>query len=341
MANEVITEKRGRGRPRKQKSGFGPQGMSCKELFDIVYLREDNPLYFSLHTVSPSSVCKIKAIVTNHIVPYFKPYNVNDLSIEQVSGFRKYMVRKGLSPKSATDIQNYAKSAFSMANDIDNSRVYRNPFYSKAIAPIRINSRGNRTDAFEVSDIEKLFSKPWENPLIQAFATFCAYTGARPNEVAALTPEDFSVYEEYVEISISKNWSAAEKAIRPPKTQAGNRIVILPRYVFDAIKINLYWENGSPVFSVKGKHLYYRYYSKYLNLAIKSNGVQSRGRDLVMYSFRPFYKSYTTDKLSPELSNYVMGHSEKSIGDRYWHYQRDLHALILVDAVKDLVIANL
>lgn len=337
MSEEI---KRGRGRPKKVKpaNSFGPKGIKCSELLDIVYLRPENALYYSIHNVSPASEYKIRALVSNHILPFFEKYYVADLSIENVSSFRSYMEKKIRSRKYEADIYTYTKAAFSMVNDIDTSRIYRDPFSSKAIAPIRINSTQSRYAAFTFEDIKALFSKKWDNYLVQAFSLFCAYTGCRPNEVISLTPEDFNICDDYVEVTINKNWNVYLKANKDTKTEAGNRIVVLPRKVFDYLKNFMFWEKGKLCFSSDGEtHLYYRYYTKFLNLAMKQNGVQDyEKRHLVMYSFRPFYKSYTSDKLSPELSNFVMGHAEKTIGDRYWHYQRELHAPILCKAVEEM-----
>jgi len=337
--NDKVEKKRGRPRKERSSQDYGPRGIKCSQLFDLVYLRDEDPLYFMIHDVSLSSRNKIKRLVANHIAPFFKKYvYASDITLVEVSGFRSYLEKKRLSAKYRQDIHSYAKAAFSMLNDIDPGHVYRNVFDSKSLVPIRTNPFEHRTPSFELEDIHNLFSRKWKHPLVESMALFCAYTGARPNEVAALQKEDFTIHEEFVEVFISRNWVPSVRETKGTKTAAGTRHVVLPVKVFKYIKPALFWQEGSLCFSLDGKtHLSYLTYSKYLNMAMKENGVRNyQGRGLVMYSFRPFYKSYSSG-LPEELSNYVMGHSGRGMGDRYWHYQTKLHAPLLAAVTKDLL----
>lgn len=338
----IAETKRKRGRPRKEK-GFGPKGISCAGLLNMVFLDNGGktPLYFSLHTVSEGTHDKIVGLVKNHILPFFKPYQVSEISIGEISEFRRFLVEKKLSSKSQSDIYSYAKAAFGMAPDIDLEHVKRNAFESRSLTPIRKDPVSlTRTPSFTPEEIRSLFSHAWKNPLVQALATFILYTGCRVNEACALVYEDFEMIEDGVEVSVKRNYSPGY-GMKGTKTEAGHRKVVIPRYVFDFIYPAITWAPGRLVFSLDGKRVMNYYYrSRWFYEEMEKSGIPRQGgegEDRTMYSLRPFYKSYTSGCLPAELSNYVMGHRDQSMGSHYWHYQRSSHAPILIKAVEGLL----
>ena len=340
-------EKR-RGRPHKDNPNpYGPKGLKCNQLFDIVFF-DEKALYFSLHTLSESSQDKVRGIIKNHAKDFFGDKLVSSIRIQDVSGFRRYLVEKGLSVKSQLDVYSYVKAAFSLAPDIDPEHVTRNAFASKSITPIKKEAAHlTRTPTFTLEEVKLLFSKPWQNPLVQALALTILYTGARVNELVALRYEDFSISKEKelgVEITIEKNFSPGY-GMKSTKTEAGFRKVVLPLYVWDFIYPTLNWAPGMLVFSYDGKTLInYFYRSRWFYRELERCEIprkrEGEKEERTLYSLRPFYKSYTSEKLSRELSNFVMGHKDQSMGSHYWHYERSLHAPLLIEAMDGLLDLN-
>lgn len=172
----------------------------------------------------------------NHILPYFKDYNIFDIKEIDYINFQSYIENKGLSFNTKKNIH------FLLSGFFNYCVIYYN-------LPINIV---NRVGCFKNNTIKKeqnfytlkefkKFIKYIDEYIYKQFFIFMFFTGARPGETMALKFSD--LYEYYVNINKTID-EHGKREINSPKTLSSYRNISISKKMYkDLIYLKRLYEN--------------------------------------------------------------------------------------------------
>ena len=175
---------------------------------------------------------KIKA----YILPFFANTPINEITPAAVRQWQTKMkdrVTKHTGEKlSPPQLRNIHVALSAMLNFA--VKYYKLPSNPARLAGSMGGKAGHEMHFWTLSQFKEFQRAADKNDLRYIAVTLLFYTGMRVGELLALTPSDFSEDS----LSISKNYQRihGKDTIQPPKTEKGNRKIILPPFLVETMK---------------------------------------------------------------------------------------------------------
>jgi integrase len=176
-----------------------------------------------------SSIRSYKSIFEHHLLPKFRNKPMAEVNDSAVRRFQVELsaMRDGAKPLSARRINNIMQLLGSvLEQETVRGQIQRNPV--KAVK--KLQEEKPQIDPFTEQELATVLA--CMDPYYQPFFTAFAYTGARPNELAALRWRDLNFSKQ--EITISKGLVRGSEGL--PKTRAGQRTIPMTPPVLKALQ---------------------------------------------------------------------------------------------------------
>lgn len=191
----------------------------------------NNYIRFAETKGKPQSVRSIRSRINNYILPYFKDFNIEDITPFIYLDWQNEINKKGFSYKYKKTLHYTMVSIYNFAN-----KFY---FYEDNIAS-KVGNFSNSYDIPKEIDIwtnEEFnqFIKYVDEPIYKALFTFMFYTGCRLGECLALTFNDLNDNIININKTISKEFINGKRQITTPKTKKSIRKI----HIDNLLKIEL------------------------------------------------------------------------------------------------------
>lgn len=250
-----------------------------------------------------SSIDVIKNITFNHLIKEFGKAKVEKITPGHVMNYQNKIISL-YSPDFLKKIHTTLSAIFNHA--IKFNGLTTNPARIAGNFEIKTNKRINFWEFEEF----RQFIDVIDDLLYKAFFSTLYYSGARKGELLALTWEDVNFEENTINIDKTDY----KRAITDPKTDASNRIILLPTFIMDMLRSLKQVSNES--FPVKEEYVVFGQFNKSISTStldrryaeyIKRSGVKR----IVIHEFRHSHASYLINKgVSPLIVAQRLGHSD-------------------------------
>ena len=162
------------------------------------------------------------------------------------------------------------------------------------------------------------------------------YTGMRLGEITALEWSDIDFDKQT--ISITKSWSPAAHAVKPPKNKSSNRVIVVNNRLLDAL-LQLKANGYDMVFKTRNGILLSPTINRHLRGFLKKAGI-----DKPSYHFHCLRHSHVAYLLSKNVDLYAiskrLGHKDMTITAKTYAYlledKREKEEYKIVDILNDL-----
>lgn len=157
-----------------------------------------------------------------HILPFFKEYNIEEIKHTDYMNFKLYLNNKNYSYSYKSSIH------FLMCGIFDYYKEFYTPIANipKKVGCFKKSNINKKYEVWNYDDFTK-FINVVDNFTYRVFFRLLYFTGIRLGEALALTWEDFSENDIYINKSLSKVYKENERVINTPKTQSSTRYIQL------------------------------------------------------------------------------------------------------------------
>ena len=194
-------------------------------------------------------------LLRRHLAPTLGPLALADISEQRVRAWRKSRLDAGTSSITVAKAYRLLKAVLNTA--VDDGLIRRNPCRVKGAGQEKSPER----TVLSLRDIEVLAEATDQRyRTLVLLAIFCSL---RWGELAALRRSDIDLEARTVRVTRQvTTLSSGRQVIGPPKSAAGNRVVILPDVIIPVLQLHLRWlaepgEDGLLFTSPEGKPLRY------------------------------------------------------------------------------------
>lgn len=171
-------------------------------------------------------------IIETHILPYFGKKKVNAITPNDIHEWQQTIME--------SEFQNtYLRTINSKLSAIFNYAV---KFYKLSQNPChQAGSMGSKKpatiDFWTLSEFQQFIPHVKDKPRSHIAITTLYWSGLREGELFGLLPPDLLKYEDgSYALDINKQWLEEDKEFGPPKSNAGYRIVPIPKFVGQGIE---------------------------------------------------------------------------------------------------------
>ena len=173
-------------------------------------------------------------LLRRHLAPTLGPMAVADISEQRVRAWRKNRLDAGASPVTVAKAYRLLKAVLNTA--VDDGLIRRNPCRVKGAGQKKSPER----QVLSMRDIGALADAIDQRyRVLILLAIFCS---PRWGELAALRRSDIDLTARTVRITRQvSTLSSGGQVIGPPKSAAGNRIVIVPEIIIAPLQLHLRW----------------------------------------------------------------------------------------------------
>ena len=257
-----------------------------------------------------------RAILLNHLLPYFGRYWLSSISPKMLEEFMFSLRDKGLSPKRVNNILSCLRVMLSEAQRL--GYIQKNPF--DVVRPLAIESQ--ERGILTIEEVRKLFDPAniepiWKGHLLHRVVNLtAASTGMRQGEILAVRDE--SIHDGYIHVAHS--WG--KYGLGPTKSKQ-KRDVPVPSKVMEAIKP--FTGTGGYVFSfTRGKTpATGNRVTKQLYETLERAGVsweERKRRGICFHSWRAFFNTVMRGRVSDVKLRKVTGHVTVAMTELYTRY---------------------
>ncbi|MCR4564119.1 MAG: site-specific integrase [Clostridiales bacterium] len=184
--------------------------------------------YCDIWLTSYKSACRVntrnyyKSLVDVHIKPAIGNYKVFEVTAEQLQKLLNDMAKKDKSTKTIKGVRQVLRSVFETA--VDNRLIAFNPGAKLRV----IGGKPPKMPRALTEDEKKAIKNTMNTHSFGVFIAFSYYCGLRRGECAALTAED--IKNGFVRINKQHIFpNNNQPVLGPPKTEAGNRTIPIPK----------------------------------------------------------------------------------------------------------------
>lgn len=192
----------------------------------FITIYDDMIKYYSLKT-KETSIFTIEQRFKNNILPFFKNYNIEDIT-----------------PKIYTEWQNYINSKnykSSYKNILHNEMIrfynFANMYYNYNLnIPQKCGKFKNdyiteKRNIWTIKELKKFLSVI-ENKKESLFFELLFFTGCRPGELMALQWKNVYKNRIYIEYTITKRFVNNKRILQNPKTRSSKDFVIIDKFLY-------------------------------------------------------------------------------------------------------------
>lgn len=181
------------------------------------------------------SINSLKDKFKNHILPYFKDYNIYDIKEIDYINFQSYIENKGLSFNTKKNIH------FLLSGFFNYCIIYYNlPInVAKRVGCFKRKNEKKKEQNFYTLKEFKKFIKYVDENIYKQFFIFMFFTGVRPGEAMALKFSD--LYKYYVDINKTID-EHGKREISSPKTLSSYRKISITKKMYkNLIDLEFYY----------------------------------------------------------------------------------------------------
>lgn len=185
------------------------------------------------------SIRKIKSRIENHILSYFKDYNIFDIKEIDILNWQSFIEKNNFT-------FSYKKSLhYAFVSFLNYCIKYLE--LNKNVASIVGNFKNNdiilNVSSFLTIEEFNLFIKYIDNEIYKQFFNLMFFTGLRPGEAMALKFSDLNDSYLCINKTISKECKNGTRVINSPKTKTSNRIICIDDVLNnDLLKLKNYYQ---------------------------------------------------------------------------------------------------
>lgn len=189
--------------------------MTFQELYDI-YIKKKTMV------LKPQSLRATKSKFKNHILPFFKDYDINKIDNKIYLNWQEYILNKKFGYKYNSSLHGCMVSIFNYAMDFD----YLDKNIASKVKNFSKKDYVEKINYWELEEFNK-FINVVDNKILKDLYSLLYYTGIRLGECLALNWDDFK--DNYIDINktIAKGKMNNDYVITSPKTAKSKRKVYL------------------------------------------------------------------------------------------------------------------
>ena len=272
-----------------------------------------------------------RSTVDRYFLPYCNQHGISklaDLTRQNLLAWRNELFETGVGPRVINRTRTAVFTALAWA--VEMNMLPHHP--GQGVRPVK--AKATERKIFELSELSKLFEKPWPDFRCYAGAALAATTGMRIGEVRGLQVKNLHLEAAYLDVVTNFQ---DEEGIKPPKWDSERIGVPLPPPTVKALEKVLqlhrwgaqpehfvFFSTDSPSWPLN-KHTL----GNALTRACKAAGIPARP----FHSFRHSFITHASHTLSPAALRYHVGHSNAETTERYQHLsEADRKALVDVQA---------
>lgn len=293
-------------------------------------------------TCQNHSITQVTSRYRNYFIPFLGKKLLEDLTVEDAYAYKKFLIEKDFADKTIGYFIAEAKEFFNYCVEV--GWMDRTPFDSTfkmaRPKPKKIRVPGN------LDDYQAMLKKPWKNPVQQAAAMLCFFTGMRVSEIRAIHKGDFRKYygkkdiEDCVVVHIRRSLDDHNNEKSPKNGR--ERLTVIPRWVYEFIRpvmdlslTELAFSNtqGARPFSIDKNLDHFR---AELGSVTGRTAEEVRAAGIDFHSMRAMFNSMMTGELSDDIRRSILGWTSENVGLQHYFKVLPAHYQKILDAQKDL-----
>lgn len=186
------------------------------------------------HRLKPKTLLVKSNIVDNHILPYFKNKNINDITAIDIRQWQNVLL------KEKDFSQAYLKKINAQLNAIFN---YATSYYDLKNNPCKkagsIGSHKSKDMTIYTHDNFNQLMANIDDPIDQAIFNILYFTGMRKGELFALQRKDIDLTNGVIDINKSYQRISKEDIITSPKTPKSVRKIEIPKFLVSVLESHI------------------------------------------------------------------------------------------------------
>ena len=293
-------------------------------------------------TCQNHSITQVTGRFRNYLIPFMGQKLLSNVTVEDAFAYKAFLVEKDFADKTIGYFISEAKEFFNYC--VESGWMERTPFDSTfkmgRPKPKRIRVPGN------LDDYQSMLKKPWKNPVQQAAAMLCFFTGMRVSEIRAIHKGDFRKYygkkdiEDCVVVHIRRSLDDHNNEKAPKNGR--ERLTVIPRWVYEFIQpvmdlslTELAFSNtqGQKPFSIDKNLDHFR---AELGSVTGRTAEEVRLAGIDFHSMRAMFNSMMTGELSDDIRRSILGWTSENVGLQHYFKILPAHYQKILDAQKDL-----
>lgn len=183
-----------------------------------------------LATHAKESTCRSRlSLIRNHLLPFWKDYQLNEITPADVRNWQGEIKKKGLSEHTQYVANNYLSTMFNFA-----VRFYNLP--ANPCRAVKTIGKVLRSLNFWTVDEFKLFLPTVQDHFLRVAFLLLFYAGLRCGEMLALTAQDFDSTARTITIRGTFHRFDKIDSITEPKTERSQRTITLPNFLTEELQ---------------------------------------------------------------------------------------------------------
>lgn len=178
-------------------------------------------------------------LIRKELIPYFGEIPVSEITKRIIVQWQDEMIKKRNAKTGELLSRNYLDAVSDQLSCIFS---YAEKYYdlkmnpARAVGPIKTNRRKPQMKFWTLDEYKKFIEQVMDKPKSYYAFQILYWTGMREGELLALTPEDFNFKNKYVSINKTYFKKNGKEYMTAPKTDAGERVIGLPKFLVDEVK---------------------------------------------------------------------------------------------------------
>ncbi len=202
-------------------------------------------LIFIENKQKEQSKATLKERFNNHILPYFKDYDIYKISENDYLLWQHEINKMQYSNNFKKNLHYLMSGFFEYL-----IRYYKiDSNIPKRVGQFQENIENKIHHTYTPKELKK-FIRYLENDIYKTFFTFMYFTGTRPGETMAITFQDLQDHTISINKTISEHYIDGKRVIGTPKTKSSNRTIPLDRKLYKSLlKLKKYYQQENSNFN--------------------------------------------------------------------------------------------
>lgn len=241
---------------------------------------------------------------------YFINYSLGSITRQDLREFSLSLAESGLAPASINKIMTVGNTCLTWA--FKEGIIKNDP----TVGLIRFSGEPKKRGILTLVEVQKLFSTHWKDKRAYVGNLLACTTGMRSGEILAVKLNDIEDHA----INIRHSWSVYD-GLKAPKNGETRRVPLLPEVkskILELAKENPFGLKGFIFYSTKDdKPTYKNILLNGLHNALSDIGINAEERGIVFHSWRHYFASRMTDRMTAEQVSRITGHKSRAVFKEY------------------------
>ena len=271
----------------------GSTAMTFRAMYEI-YLDDMQ------HRCRQSTIDGKKHVFEKLILPYFGDKLVNKITPKDIRAWQNKLIQAEYSNAYLDRIQNMVTAMFNYAVDYYN--LSENPCHKAG----RMGKRDVVVNFWTIDEFSRILTASEDDPTAYVSFLLLYYSGIRFGEFLALTPQDFDLSKNTLNIDKSLQRVKKQDVITPPKTEKSIRTIIMPDFVMNEVKNYI-----SKLYDLKETDRVFPFTKSFINNAMARACKKSGVKRIRIHDIRHSHASYLINLgCAPLLISERLGHEK-------------------------------